>query len=74
MNSINLYFCAIYSRAIQLRSNLICLWRLLGNCFDFIAALPASKAHLRVPGSLANDYEQEFVEIKGDKLYELASR
>lgn len=61
-------------KAIQLRSNFICLWRLLANCFDFIAALPASKAHLQVPGSLANDSENEFVEIRGDKLYELSSR
>ncbi|XP_031639243.1 tetratricopeptide repeat protein 37-like, partial [Contarinia nasturtii] len=45
----------------------------LANCFDFIAALPKSKAVLTIPGSLANESD-EFVTLCGDKLFELASR
>lgn len=57
-----------------MRSNFICLWRLLAFCFDFIAALPSSKAFLEIPGSLANDNSSEFVTLYGDKLYELSAR
>lgn len=60
-------------RAIEKRNNFICFWRLLANCFDFIAALPHSKAVLTIPGSLANESD-EFVTLHGDKLYEFASR
>lgn len=63
-----------YVRAIEIRSNLICLWRLLANCFDFIAALPTSKAFLKIPASLANETNDEFVTLYGDSLYELSAR
>lgn len=65
---------SVLSRAIEKRANLICLWRLLANCLDFIAALPTSKAFLTIPGSLANENNQDVVTLRGDKLYELASR
>lgn len=52
----------------------MCLWRLLANCFEFIAALPISKAFLTIPGSLANENNQEFVTLREDKLYEFAAR
>lgn len=61
-------------RAIEQRNNFICHWRLLANCFDFIAALPTSKAFLTIPGSLANENGQDVVTLRGDKLYELAAR
>lgn len=61
-------------RAIQIRNNYICLWRLLGEAFDFVAAMAMSKASLTIPGSLANKTDMEEVEISGDELYELASR
>lgn len=63
----------VFYRAIEKRSNFICLWRTLANCFDFIAALPNSKAVLTIPGSLANEND-DFITLRGDKLYELASR
>lgn len=66
-------FILIY-RGIGVRSNLICLWRLLANSFDFIAALPASNAYLSVPGALVNENSDEMILLKGDKLYELAAR
>ena len=59
--------------AIQIRNNLICLWRLLAKNFELIASLPSSKAELRIPGSLANE-SADYVKLQGDKLYELASR
>lgn len=65
---------SVFCRAIEKRTNLICLWRLLANCLDFIAALPTSKAFLTIPGSLANENNQDVVTLHGDKLYELASR
>lgn len=64
----------LHCRAIEIRSNLICLWRLMANCFDFIAALPTSKAFLKIPGSLANENNDEFVTLHDDKLYELSAR
>lgn len=75
-NNNNLVICFVFflDRAIELRSNFICLWRLLANCFDFIAALPTSKAFLKIPGSLANESNEEFVTLRGDKLYELSAR
>lgn len=61
-------------KAILVRTNFICLWRLLANCFDFIAMLPETEAFLSIPGTLINEPQNEQVEIKGDKLFELASR
>lgn len=70
--SIRFFFFFNFS-AIKQRNNFICFWRILANCFDFIAALPISKAVLTIPGSLANEND-EFVTLHGDKIYEMASR
>lgn len=59
--------------AIQLRSNFICLWRLLGNSFDLAASFPVGEAVLSVPGSLANE-AVDVSTLKGDQLYEFASK
>lgn len=67
------FIFACQFRALEKRNGFICLWHLLANSFDFIAALPTSKAFLTIPGSLANE-NQDLVTLRGDKLYELASR
>lgn len=59
--------------AIQIRSNFICLWRLLGNTFDLAACFPMAEAELSVPGSLANE-SVDVITLKGEQLYEFAAK
>lgn len=61
-------------RAISIRNNVICLWRSLANCFDFVASLPVSKAALEVPSALIGENSEQSVRLEGDKLFELAAR
>lgn len=61
-------------RAIGIRNNLICVWRLLANCFDFIAALPLSKAVLEVPAAIIGEISDQMILLVGDRLYEMAAR
>lgn len=64
----------LYHRAISVRNNLICLWRLLANAFDFVASLPKAKAALEVPAALIGENTEQTVLVEGDRLFELAAR
>lgn len=59
--------------AIQVKSNFICLWRLLANCFELAACLPSAAAELNVPGALVNE-PGDIITLKGEQLYEYASK
>lgn len=59
--------------AIQIRSNYICLWRLLANGFDLAACFPKGEAELSVPGSLANE-SVDVITLKDEQLYDFASK
>lgn len=61
------------TEAIQLKPNLSCIWRLLGNVLDSIGNFPDSLSYLEIAGSLAGEKSNK-VTIKSDKLFELASR
>lgn len=59
--------------AIQVKTNFICLWRLLANCFDLAACFPIGEAELNVPGALANQ-PGDLITLKAQQLYEFASK
>lgn len=62
-----------FDRAIQIKGNVACLWRMMANAFETIGSFPTKHAVIEVPGSLAN-VADETVTLAGDKLFELASR
>lgn len=58
---------------MKIKSNISCLWHLLGNCLDFAGLLPLTFSLLDLPGSLAGSSEP-FVTSTRNQLFELASR
>lgn len=67
------YLVSFHFRALKLKNNFACLWRLLSNALEVIASLPKSNAFLTVPGFLVN-VTDENVLLDGDKLFELSAR
>lgn len=60
-------------KAIKVKSNVLCLWRMLGNVLDFVACLPRDYSKLIVSGHLVKEDVQE-KEIKNMELLELAGK
>lgn len=63
---------ALIETAIRIEPTFLCLWRLLGNVFDFIGSLPEEFNHLTVPAAII--CEEKSKKLKGDDLLELASK
>jgi superkiller protein 3 len=59
-------------KAIRFESSFLCLWRLLGNIFDFIGTLPECHSHLTIPAAII--CEEKSKKLCGDELLDLASK
>ncbi|XP_062562962.1 tetratricopeptide repeat protein 37 isoform X2 [Armigeres subalbatus] len=67
--------CVDYlTRAIKIKPNFVCLWKMLGNMLSTVAEFPNSRSQLFVEGSLAGVPHRRQALLEGEKLYELASR
>ncbi|XP_065092594.1 tetratricopeptide repeat protein 37 [Ochlerotatus camptorhynchus] len=62
------------TRAIKIKPNFVCLWKILGNVLDTVAEFPQPRAHLLIEGSLAGVSHRRQALLEGEKLYVLASR
>nr|XP_029718671.1 tetratricopeptide repeat protein 37 isoform X2 [Aedes albopictus] len=67
--------CVDYlTRAIKIKPNFVCLWKMLGNMLDTVAEFPSPRSQLSIEGSLAGVTHRRQALLEGEKLYELASR
>lgn len=67
--------CVDYlTRAIKIKPNFVCLWKMLGNMLDTVAEFPNPRSQLLVEGSLAGVTHRRQALLEGEKIYELASR
>ncbi|XP_039441713.1 tetratricopeptide repeat protein 37 [Culex pipiens pallens] len=62
------------TRAIKLKPNFVCLWKLLANVLDTVAEFPRPRSHLLIEGGLAGVAHRKNALLEGEKLFELASR
>lgn len=62
------------TRAIKLKPNFVCLWKLLANVLDTVAEFPRPRSHLLIEGGLAGVAHRKNALVEGEKLFELASR
>jgi len=59
-------------RAIRQEQNFTCLWRSLGNVFDFVGSFPEIYNYLEVPAAIV--CENLTKKLSGDELFDLASK
>lgn len=59
-------------RAIRQEQNFTCLWRSLGNVFDFVGSFPEIYNYLDVPAAIV--CENLSKKLSGDELFDLASK
>ncbi|KAL7049781.1 hypothetical protein ACKWTF_003847 [Chironomus riparius] len=59
-------------RAIKQEQNFICLWRCLGNLFDFVGSFPEIYNYLIVPATIVCENQPK--KLSGDELFDLASK
>lgn len=59
-------------RAIRLEQNFICLWRTLGNVFEFVGSFPEIYNYLIAPAAIVCENSDK--KLYGDELMDLASK